>query len=73
MQPDQKFPDDLGALTCCTWCGEPLGQNVMPARSATLFCSRKCEIEGNFWVFQELCAIEITHPPQSNKDSRDKR
>ena len=71
MEPDQKPPDDIQALTVCTWCGEPLGQNVMPAKSAKLFCSRRCEIEGTFWVFQELCAIEITHPPQPNEEPRD--
>jgi hypothetical protein len=34
----------------------------MPTRSASLFCSRRCEIEGNYWLFQELCVIEITRP-----------
>jgi endogenous inhibitor of DNA gyrase (YacG/DUF329 family) len=69
MESDQHLPD-YDALTVCTWCGAPLGQNEMPKQSATLFCSRRCQIEGNFWVFQELCAIEITNP-QQNKDSRD--
>ena len=74
MESDRNLPDH-DALTVCTWCGAPLGQNVMPKQSAKLFCSRSCEIEGNFWIFQELCAIEITHElthtPQPNLDPRD--
>jgi hypothetical protein len=34
----------------------------MPAHSASVFCSRRCEIEGNYWLYQELCVIEITRP-----------
>jgi hypothetical protein len=64
MQSDRSLPDD-GALTTCTWCGARLGQNAMPARSVTVFCSRRCEIEGKCWLYQELYAIEITHPPLS--------
>jgi hypothetical protein len=37
----------------------------MPRSKAQYFCSRLCEIEASFWLFQELCAIEITHPPAS--------
>lgn len=61
MLPDPFLPDE-GSLTTCTWCGGRLGQNVMPAGIATVFCSRRCEIEGNFWLYQEFCVIEMTHP-----------
>jgi len=61
MQSDRYLPDD-GSLTNCTWCGAQLGQNVMPERSASVFCSRPCEIEANFWLYQEMHAIEIMHP-----------
>jgi hypothetical protein len=61
MQSDRYLPDD-GSLTTCTWCGEQLGQSVMPARSSSVFCSRKCEIEGNFWLYTEMCVIEVTKP-----------
>jgi hypothetical protein len=64
MLPDPYLPEE-GTLTTCTWCGAQLGQNVMPKRSASVFCSRRCEIEANFWLFQEMCAIEIIHPQQS--------
>jgi endogenous inhibitor of DNA gyrase (YacG/DUF329 family) len=64
MEPDQYLPDD-GTLTTCTWCGSQLGKNEMPEHSATVFCSRRCEIEGNFWLYQEMCVIEITNPQQS--------
>jgi endogenous inhibitor of DNA gyrase (YacG/DUF329 family) len=70
MESDKSLPDD-GALTVCTWCGAELGQNVMPAKSAKLFCSRRCEIDGNFWLFSEMCAIEVTLPPQSDESDRD--
>ena len=60
------------ALTTCLWCNQPLGQkqSFMPRSKAGYFCSRLCEIEANFWLFQELCAIEITHPP-SPEDPRE--
>ncbi len=70
MESDKPIPDD-GALNRCTWCGAKLGQNVMPAKSAKLFCSRRCEIEGNFWLFSEMCAIEITLPPQGDEGESD--
>jgi endogenous inhibitor of DNA gyrase (YacG/DUF329 family) len=64
MQTNRYLPDD-GTLTKCTWCGAQLGQNIMPAGAAIVFCSRRCEIEANFWLYQEMCAIEIMHPLQS--------
>ncbi len=70
MESDDRHLPDYDALTNCTWCGAPLGQNAMPSQSAKVFCSRSCEIEGNFWVYQELCAIAITNPPQPNKHPR---
>jgi hypothetical protein len=70
MESDRKLPDH-DALNTCTWCGAPLGQNVMPPQSAKLFCSRSCEIEGKLWIFQELSVIEITHTPLRDRDTRD--
>ncbi len=64
MIPDPYFPIEA-ELTVCTWCGEKLGKNEMPKRSAAVFCSRRCEIEANFWLYQEFCVIEITNPLQS--------
>jgi hypothetical protein len=64
MQSDRYLPDD-GTLTTCTRCGAQLGHNSMPEHSASVFCSRKCEIEGNFWLYQELSGIELTHPPET--------
>jgi hypothetical protein len=61
MQPERHSPDE-GELTRCVWCGAELGQNAMPPQSANVFCSRGCEIDGNFWLYQELLVIEITHP-----------
>jgi len=71
MESDKPTPEDA-ALTSCTWCGATLGQNVMPANSAKLFCSRRCEIEGSFWLFQEMCAIEITFPTHLSQGDRDR-
>jgi len=67
MLPDPFLPEpeEPAPSTKCTWCGEELGRNVVPARSATVFCTRRCEIEANFWLYQEMCVIEITHPQQS--------
>ena len=62
--PDQD-PTEDGASARCIWCGAPLGQNAMPPHSAQVFCSRRCEIDGNFWLYQELLVIEITHPQDS--------
>jgi hypothetical protein len=70
MQSDRYRPGNATLITC-TWCGAPLGQNMMPARVAAVFCSRPCEIEANFWLFQEMCVIELTHPPEAPKDPRD--
>ena len=55
------------ALGTCLWCNTALKQskNAGPQSKVCYFCSRRCEIEANFWLFQELCAIEITHPPAS--------
>jgi hypothetical protein len=64
MLPD-PYPPDEDKLSTCTWCGGQLGQNPMPRHSSNLFCSRRCEIEANIWLYQELCVIEITHPEQS--------
>jgi len=43
----------------------------MPAKSAKVFCSRRCEIEANFWLYQEMCVIEITHPSDPKQDHCD--
>lgn len=43
----------------------------MPAKSAIVFCSRRCEIEANFWLYQEMCVIEITHPRDPTQDHCD--
>jgi endogenous inhibitor of DNA gyrase (YacG/DUF329 family) len=67
MQFDRYSPKD-GTLRICTWCGEPLGRNEMPPQSAAVFCSRRCEIEANCWLYQELLVIEITHPPDGHSD-----
>jgi endogenous inhibitor of DNA gyrase (YacG/DUF329 family) len=67
MAPKPFLPDE-GTLTVCTWCGERLGQTVMPRGSAIAFCSRRCEIEANFWLYQEMCVIEITDPLQSTRE-----
>jgi hypothetical protein len=66
MQSNRYQPTNTG-LDTCLWCNEPLGQrqSLMPRSKAQYFCSRLCEIEASFWLFQELCAIEITHPPAS--------
>jgi len=40
----------------------------MPRGSAIVFCSRRCEIEANFWLYQEMCVIEITDPLQSTRE-----
>jgi hypothetical protein len=70
MESDRHTPD-YDALQVCTWCGAPLGQNAMPPQSSKLFCSRSCEIDGTFWIFQELSAIEVTHPQHLCPDPRD--
>jgi hypothetical protein len=70
MQSDRYHPVDA-APSACTWCGAPLGQNVVPRRIATVFCSRPCEIEATFWLFQEMCVIEISQPPTSPEDPRE--
>ena len=53
------------AQRTCLWCNTALKQkqNAGQRSKVYYFCSRRCEIEANFWLYQELCAIEITHPP----------
>jgi hypothetical protein len=58
-------------LTACAWCGAALGQNVMPRPVAAVFCSRPCEIEANAWLYQEMCAIEVTLPTGLPADEHD--
>jgi hypothetical protein len=70
MQSDRYLPDD-GTLTTCTWCGAELGLNAVSKQSAAVFCSRKCEIEGHYWLYQEMCVIEITNPQQWSGDHCD--
>lgn len=65
MQSDRYSPDD-SKLASCAWCGAELGPSALPAKAAAMFCSRRCEIESNFWLYAELCAIEITFPPDSD-------
>jgi hypothetical protein len=72
MHSDPRFHDDEEKkLTSCTWCGGVLGNSVLPARSAIVFCSRRCEIEANYWLYQEMCVIEITRPLRSAGDHCD--
>jgi hypothetical protein len=70
MQSDRYSPDD-GKLSSCAWCSAEMGENALPAKSAAVFCSRRCEIEANFWLYAEMCAIEITHPTHSDDDCDD--
>jgi hypothetical protein len=55
---------DQERLHVCAWCGGAIGRECPPARGVALFCSRRCGIEAQFWLYQELCAIEIElgHP-----------
>jgi endogenous inhibitor of DNA gyrase (YacG/DUF329 family) len=75
MSSDPLLPgtpfDDEEKLTSCAWCGGMLGQSALPKRTAHVFCSRRCEIEANYWLFQEMCVIEITNPSQSTGDHCD--
>jgi hypothetical protein len=66
MRPNRQSPQ---AKTSCIWCSVGLG-SAAPKGRAVGFCSRRCEIEANFWLFQELCAIEITYPrwPEDNRN-----
>lgn len=66
MQSDRYLPED-GSLTSCSWCGEQLGLSPLPPNIATVFCSRRCEIEANFWFYTELCAIEIMRSPDPDE------
>jgi hypothetical protein len=71
MLSHPHLPDE-GTLTTCTWCGGQLGKNVLPRGCAIVFCSRHCEIEANYWLYQEMCVIEVTHPgtsPEADCDS----
>ena len=61
MRPDLVQYRDTKPATC-TWCGAPLGHNVMPKTIAAVFCSRPCEIEANAWLYLEMCEIEVTLP-----------
>jgi hypothetical protein len=73
MMYPNRYSSNEAALADCLWCRAPLGQDATPKNpkmKAQTFCSRRCEIEANFWLFQELCAIEITHPPTPPEDPR---
>jgi hypothetical protein len=63
MRPNRQLP----GTTPCIWCSVGPGKRVAAANQSN-FCSRRCEIEANFWLFQELCEIEITHPPGWHQD-----
>jgi hypothetical protein len=62
-------------LATCTWCGAPLGRNVMLKTLAAVFCSRPCEIEANAWLYLEMCEIEVTLPTglAADEDESDTR
>ena len=68
MNQDHDHSEDYEALTGCAWCGDKLGQVTMPERSAAVFCSHRCEIEATFWLYQELCGIELSNPQLSGED-----
>lgn len=70
MSSESELPNEV-TLKNCAWCDGTLGANVMPAKSAKVFCSRRCEIEANFWLYQEMCVIEITHPSDPKQDHCD--
>jgi hypothetical protein len=72
--PSNRYLPENAALATCLWCNQALGQkqSAMPRSKAHYFCSRLCEIEASFWLFQELCAIEISYPPASLEDPFDK-
>jgi hypothetical protein len=56
----------------CIWCGTRLGKSTPPKIRPTGFCRRRCEIEAHFWLFQELCAIEITYRRNGRDDTDDR-
>ena len=61
MLPDlERYVDAQPAA--CTWCGAPLGRNVMQKPAAAVFCSHPCEIEANAWLYLEMCEIEVSLP-----------
>jgi hypothetical protein len=68
MHPNRHRPRGAEPAPCI-WCNVGLGKRTNPRTSPISFCSRRCEIEANFWLFQELCEIEITHPPGWQEDT----
>jgi hypothetical protein len=63
MVPEFHNPEE-SPLNHCSWCGDGLSESLLPPEVTAAFCSRRCEIEANFWLYQQMCAIDIPHPWQ---------
>ncbi len=55
MQQDRYTDRQRGE---CSWCRAEYIACFSRARSADLFCTKKCEIEARFWLLDLLNAIE---------------
>jgi hypothetical protein len=55
------------------WCDAHLGQYEMPEDSAGIFCSWRCEIAANSWLYREMLAIAGSQSGNSHGDDFDSR
>lgn len=50
-------PEPLAETGICVWCEQEYSPEESRARTATLFCSHKCEVEARYWLVSELQAL----------------
>lgn len=67
MQYDRNKSGNQRPLRGCSWCDTPLEKELTASEEEILFCSHRCEVEATYWLYQQLCCIEPSRPPQSGE------
>lgn len=53
-----RYTNHGSTAAACVWCRSEYIVGFSHARQQTIFCSKKCEIEARFWLFEVLKEIE---------------
>lgn len=49
--------EPLASAGICVWCEFEYSPVESRARTASLFCSHRCEVEARYWLMSELQAL----------------
>jgi hypothetical protein len=57
LHMEKQRPEPPADSAICIWCESDFLPAASRARTPSLFCSHRCEVEARFWLVSELQAL----------------